>query len=291
MSLEQSTVFFSDLLNIDHTYIDELGMIRGGSFLHSITVSRPINTTGLSLSALKKSILHHLTDTFGSLGFTDRLYVPRLSRRFCFRKNVFEYDSPFVHIKTDCDRVKMIGCKYGELEMANEIQAYLNSCLEYLEINSLYVKNKLKFHSAFDEEENATPPYFFSKVVVDDCGINGSRSFIQLLHEKPASGPIASLAREIVSDINNSIFIKESGLKSYEYSKIVGAVFESDVGEGTEITLFDEGTENVTILPETSAEHIAHFVAEKYKDKLEEFEILGLAVSNGLTDGAIQVLC
>lgn len=315
-----SSIFFNEPTVIDHSYIDEIGRIVGGSVNPSFTVTGAVSSDEnvvLDFSSGKKRIKDAIDDNDN--GFDHKCWIVR---------GISQIRS--ITVTDQTDDLTMLSWSWltsaadGDVKLTvttpqitivapkNAFRFVANS----QDGNSIYSSN---IHTAITKEMtewlNSELPEFTFDVEMRIAPVpstiqehqlfryvhglkrssswgcqniaHGHLSYIDV--EAPNADLKNQILMSIAKDLDNTIFINSENLTQNEHFTTIE--YESQV-RGTFMMWLNRMTQHkyVVLETETTIEHIIEYVAAKYSTQLQLISATKLYVSEGLSKGAVLEL-
>lgn len=302
--MKTATMFMSQLTILDHAYIDDVGVIVGGSFNPDFIVAGdvdPVEQVVVDFSTVKKD-LKRIIDAKED-GFDHKLwFIEGFSQGF-FEE--YEDDAgPRVRITTQAtfldiprDALKVFEADeyttgaIGTV-IAEHVEVEMRKLYPNIRITCL---NNIKAHTpTLDPEDLVSADvdlFTYSHGLKDSTswGCNniahGHLSYVQISPVTPSS---LHLQGVIAAALDGVVFINKENVVSKDDSSIT---LNYTTGRGKFYARYNLDTNYVRVLDtETTIEHIVEYVKDLYLKELKEVGTKFLFVSEGLSKGAVTVL-
>ena len=292
--MKTAEMFLSELTIVDHAYIDNNGMIVGGSFNPTFYISGNVDETEhvvVDFSTIKKDIKSIIDDK--KIGFDHKLWVIDGYSHY-FSKEVSAdnviIETPTTLINMPITAIKEFECPhYGTNAIGDEFAKLIESELrkKYGESIKVTCVNTVTPHIPIRAGTNVS---YFSYVhgLKDSTSwgcqniSHGHLSFIQF---DTKDTDAFALQEQIAFELDNTIFINEKNIITDTYDILtIGYTTERGYFNVT----YDKTEYKLTVLPtETTIEHLVDYVYNKYNSELAKYNIKTIFVSEGLSKGAM----
>lgn len=296
----KSTMFLSNITAVDHAYIDNRGMIMGGSVNPTMRVSGEIDEAEkvvVDFSTVKKDIKHIIDAKYSGFdhklwiieGYSECVVVEDGSRNL-------KVETPYLIISAPRDAFKIISTVFNG--------DYLNSVAEQMqheliaELNMMHPKSNIMVDLEFDTSfwGNAlmnTPmiPFRYTHGLKGSTSwgcqniAHGHLSYLAATTSKPVETEM--LLQSIAADIDGTIFVWNENIVSAN-DNMIQVSYETDRGS-FDMKIANEYAESsvIGVNTETTVEFLAEAIANQYRDSLREAGVSELFVSEGLNKGAV----
>ena len=309
----RSSLFFSQPTVIDHAYIDNFGMIIGGSFNPHFVVTGEVDDVEnvvVDFSTLKKQLKAYIDDQHS--GFDHKLWVIQgWSKLDIFERKVTDWTdddrysivTPYVDLDVPANAVRVLtrATDYSPDEIGADLCRYLK-----IRLNQGYpgVDLDVEVHMArtpqlFDQVDsglktcNAQFSYVHGLKDSTSWGCqnnsHGHLSFIQLFYDKHApDAPVYGLCADIASYLDRTVFINEANVT--HAGDIGVAISYTTIDRGMFKALYSKDVKLVVLPSETTIEFLVEHVLSLFKEQLQEAGVKRLYLSEGLSKGALANL-
>lgn len=312
----RSSIFLSNVTVIDHAYVNEKGLIVGGSFNPTFIVAGEVDDKEkvvVDFSTIKHDIKAIIDDR--ETGLDHKLWIGQFSRVNSVEANVEEGTttiqtdtfvttmptSAFAFLGTLGIRDSGETCEeYSTKVVGKIIEEMVLRGLEkkYPDVKiSVRVVNTENLGLCFD----GTPAVKFRYVhgLKDSTSYgcqnicHGHSSYVQIgfsaqNNERSTmlNHSITLLRSMIAEDLDNTIFVNEENVISNS-DEFLEIGYTTDQ-RGTFVAVYDKSFYKIVILEtETTVEYLAEYVLTTYRRALQDVGALRLAVSEGLNKGAV----
>jgi 6-pyruvoyl-tetrahydropterin synthase len=283
MTQVTSTMFLCDTTNVDHAYIDDTGMVVGGSYRPKFLVEGNVDADEnvvIDFSAVKKSIKASIDDP--ETGFDHKLWwIEGYSAgEIKVDQGRVKIETPKVTVIGPSNIVRVVGAD------EDVIGAYVQHQLS-VKYPDVDVNVHTTLTTTFDTPPQMnTDAHQFRYV----HGLKKSTSFgCQNIGHGHLSYLGASTTNKLASDLvlariaamlDGTVFAWSDNVAD------VGSTIEYDSNRGhMKMDLVDE--EHLIVLDtETTVEHLAEWIASQWHDDLVKAGVYELYVSEGLSKGA-----
>lgn len=304
MSNNTSSLFLSELSIVDHAYINNEGIVVGGSFNPSFLVTGemdPIEQVVVDFSTIKKDIKAAIDHK--DIGFDHKLWF------------IDGYSAGTIAIS---DKAVVITTQYTTLNLPLNAVKYVqndqvrdyNTPTIGIAFAELVQDELAKKYPAIDitveciNTENAhfsiSPAYYPAEFFTYSHGLkdstswgcqniaHGHLSFLQLETELSSSEASRELCTSIAQDISSALFVNPTNIKTNDD---VTLVLEYETPRGLFQAAYAKSVYNIHILEtETTVEHLVAWVASTYKDQLSAAGVTRVWMSEGLSKGSFITL-
>lgn len=288
----QSSMFLGDTTNIDHAYIDENGVVVGGSYRPKFFVTGdidPVENVVVDFSTIKKTLKAIIDDKVS--GYDHKLWwINGVSEgEISFVEDQVHIITPYVNITGPKDIVKLIDGDVDEY-FVKELTVLLNQ--KYPNVN-ITIENTMT--TTFDLMPHVNSDAFRFRYV------HGLKESTSWGCQNIAHGHLSYIAAEttnelatnmllagIASTLDGSVFVWHDNITGHDQDGSMVTV-EYTSGRGhMKMEVHDSLV--VPIETETTVEHLVEFVAAEYGEMLRNAGVTRLHVSEGLSKGACVTL-
>jgi 6-pyruvoyl-tetrahydropterin synthase len=319
--MKTASMFLSELTVVDHAYIDDAGVVRGGSFHPSFLVSGPVDEVEkvvVDFSTVKKELKGLLDDD--QQGFDHKLWLIEGTSKVTFKvygegaETSDDYQTPHARsndprrvrltmptgtLDLPLDAVKLIA-KQGPTayNLANAgvwFEQYLNKRLPATHPGvSVVCRNSTAKH-VYDPSGGAISDFRYVHGLKDSTSwgcqniAHGHLSFLQLIGAKPDDeAQLKKLSGLIAQELQDAVFVRQENILADKNGTL-------QLGYGCERGKFsydlDKSGNRIVILPtETTIEFLTDYVRQRWNKELAQAGCRWLFVSEGLTKGAASDL-
>ncbi len=272
-----NTIFFNDITCLDHAWIDELGRLRGGSFMVSVNVSSPTldpnDSTVVDFSSGKKLMKAAIDDMDG--GYDHKLWwIPGVSRgELSINENFIAVNTPAVQMILPLTALKVFTQAKSYEDVNQELDQFLNSRLP-----------DFKFQTFLSQTTNVPNVSYFRyahglKTSTKSIGCqniaHGHLSWISMPDD-----PI--LQEDIALEMNETYWVWRENV-IVENDQYITLSYDTPQRGYFELTLNKAMMKVQVIETESTIEYISQFVKNKYlQSQANTFWI-----SEGLQKGAV----
>lgn len=300
MSNITSSLFLSELSIVDHAYINNEGMVVGGSFNPSFLVTGeidPVEQVVVDFSTIKKDIKAAIDHK--EIGFDHKLwFIDGYSAgEIVISNNIVNITTPYTTLVLPLNAVKYV--------QNNQVRDYntLTVGLAFAELVQEELTNKYPNINITVEcinTENAhfsiSPAQFPAEFFTYSHGLkdstswgcqniaHGHLSFLQLETATSATESSQALCATIAQDISSALFVNPTNIKTDDDTTLV---LEYETPRGLFHAAYAKSVYNIHILEtETTVEHLVAWVASTYKVQLAANGVKRVWMSEGLSKGS-----
>lgn len=288
MAAQGSSLFLADTTNIDHAYIDDRGMIVGGSYRPKFIVTGkvdPVENVVVDFSTIKKSLKAIIDDK--DEGYDHKLwwYSGWSKGDIVISGDRVVIETPFLRIETPRNAVTIISPEDG-------FEEYLiRKARDIYPDVDLSIATEMT--QTFDEMPQFTTGAHSFRYVhglkdstswgCQNIG-HGHLSYIAARTNGDVGTIIASerVLSRIADEVNDTIFVWRDNLVDD------GIVYECSRGRMS--MMFKQDVKHVVLDTETTVEHLVDYIADTYRDDLIKAGVEELFVSEGLSKGACVII-
>lgn len=318
-----SSIFFNEPTVIDHSFIDEVGRIVGGSVNPSFTVTGAVTSDEnvvLDFSSGKKRIKDAIDDNEN--GFDHKCWIVRgISQIRSITIVGEEAGAPMiswswltsardgdVKLTVTTPQITIVAPKNAFRFVANAAEDGSQAGIYSVNIHTAITREMTDWLNSqlpefsFDVEMRIAPVpsrigehqlfrYVHGLKRSSSWGCqniaHGHLSYIDI--EAPNVDLKNQILMSIAKDLDNTIFINSENLSQDEHFTVIE--YESQA-RGSFMMWFNRMTQHkyVVLETETTIEHIIEYVAAKYSTQLKLISATKLYVSEGLSKGAVLEL-
>lgn len=284
----QSSMFLADTTNIDHAYIDDTGMIRGGSYRPKFIVTGkvdPVENVVVDFSTVKKSIKAIIDDK--EEGYDHKLwwYVGWSKGELKIEDGRVLIDTPFVTIDVPRNAVTIISPEEGfdEYLIRKARQIYPDVDLNIETIQTTTFDTMPQITSSLHHFRYVHGLKDSTSWGCQNIG-HGHLSYLAATTADDVDTLIRSdeLLAEIAAELNDTVFIWADNLVDDTISYVCA--------RGPMTMTLKEGVKRAILYTETTVEHLVDYVADRYRERLLEVGVTQLFVSEGLSKGACKIM-
>lgn len=311
-----SQLFLTHVSCVDHGYIDNTGCVVGGSFHPNFIIGGtpdPIEKVVVDFSTVKKDVKAaidlHTNDSIEN-GFDHKLWVIEgYSLISGISQDVGDDGityvlivTPAITLKLPVDAVKMIrlieNCvpDYGLVYIGEAFRSHVYKHLEmkYPKIGlTVECDNTVDPHLPLKGQQFRYFNYVHGLKDSTSYGCqnvaHGHESFFQLNVDGPEhNNRLTQLYNLIADDLNGTVFVREENITN-RTDKHLTLLYRTGRGEFTMV--LDTNSHKVVVLPtETTVEFLSHYVVQKFKNLLQDENVISVYVSEGLSKGSIELV-
>lgn len=277
-----SSMFLADTTNIDHAYIDEQGMIVGGSYRPKFVVTGtvdPVENVVVDFSTIKKTLKATIDDQ--DAGFDHKLWwIVGKS------KGVLEVNGDRISITTDHVQIQAPAnaIRIIESSVETELTNYLlaKTAQVYPDVN-ICIATDLTVDLDVMPQINSTPHLFryvhglkeSTSWGCQNIG-HGHLSYIAATTTNPLMTNM--LLAQIAQELDNTVFAWNQNVSD--------RTIDYTCGRGHMSMKLSADVKLVVLNTETTVEHLVDYVDATYKQELIDAGVVSLFVSEGLSKGA-----
>lgn len=314
--MDQATMFLCDVSVVDHAYIDNRGLVIGGSFHPSFLVSGnidPEEKVVVDFSTIKKQLKKEIDDDAVGFdhkcwiieGYSDIVSMAIDGKEVTFAElnapddgNGIYWDETINIITSACSFVAprsafkfiqtqhMVNPVYSTEHAGQFMEEYLNKYFNQYGI-TVKCKNSERVHHYRTGVAMSTFRYTHGLKDSTSWGCqnlaHGHYSFIELnayFEEEEDQ----SLTQSIADHLDNAVFINRENIVN-ECDKFIEIEYTSERGHFW--AQYCKGANKIIVLDtETTVEYLIEYVATEFKEDLNRLCISELFVSEGLSKGA-----
>lgn len=308
----RSSMFLADVTVIDLAYISHTGSIVGSSVSPKFIVSGEVTgdeSVVVDFSKIKKKIKALIDDN--DSGYDHKLWLFSNSNVKPYDVSLLNTNKGMARIKTShldltlpVDSLRVIDSPCSNMLEAGvldstvevDIESYLTSSLSK-EYPGIQVQCKLSFDGASMDTGTQGAEWFRYVHGLKDssswgCQNNshGHLSYMQLLNSSIDWAHVDHpLLRRIASQFNGSVFINKENVIANNESEVRIEYTSRD--RGVFIASYDKRKIKTCVIPtETTIEYLVEHIKKEWWDELKNCGATHLAVSEGLTKGAVTEL-
>lgn len=300
-----SQLFLSDMTVVDHAYVDNQGIVVGGSFNPSFLVEGkvdPVENVVVDFSRIKKDI-KNIVDA-NEDGFDHKLwFIPGWSKGTI--EVTLDGNCHIVTTTTDLvmpqNAVKVVEgiSEYSTnligVAMGNFVTAKLQILYPQVDI-SVECINSTKQHQPDNIPSGALFRYVHGLKNSSSWGCqnhsHGHLSFLRLLAEKPSysettkyeTTAVLSLQSTIAHALDNTLFVFKDNITS-DTSSVLTIGYTTE--RGTFLAQYSKADYKIVVLEtETTVEHLVEYVKTQFAQELKQAKVAYILMSEGLSKGA-----
>lgn len=299
-----ASIFLSQLTILDHAYIDDRGIVVGGSFNPDFIVSGdvdPVEQVVVDFSTVKKDLKGFIDDKED--GFDHKLWFIYGVSKGITTEYVDEsgpriiISTPSTTLDIPRNAVKMFMAKdYSEETIGEVLSQELTTKMRHLyptvRVNCL---NTTIAHTPTipngTGESLPVALFTYSHGLKDSTswGCNniahGHLSYVTIA---PVSEKSIRLQEKIALALDGVVFVNKDNVVYHDEETIA---LEYTTSRGRFYARYDYAANHIKVLDtETTIEHLVDFVKEQYSDELVEVGAKMLFVSEGLSKGAMVAI-
>lgn len=300
-----STMYLSSVTVVDHAFINQEGKVQGGSYNPTFVVSGsvdPVENVVVDFSTVKKDIKKIIDDR--ETGFDHKLWIinsgtdERFSDCFVFENapGRVKVMSSSVELDVPANAICFIPLEGRTLEQY--WSDYMTEKLGAVH-PGVNIKVTVKLETTMTGLDNECEDFMFTYVhgLRDStswgCQNNshGHLSYMQLLDENMRThaqkkAEYCNLMRRMCDEFDGSVFIRRENV-TLDTDEVVTCVYTS-TDRGTWRAAYNKRNLKTIVLDtETTIEHLVAHIAQSFKTELTSTGGRYLAVSEGLTKGAL----
>lgn len=303
---QRSSLFLNDVTIIDHAYMDEKGIIRGGTYRPEFIITGEVigdEQVVVDFSALKKQVKAIIDDKHQ--GFDHKLIVPRAHFQDVTKvvgTDNFEINNHYGKVQLPQDAIRFIDVEHVTTNsFAAELAKYVQNQLRMVHYPDLNIQVYCELNNTPTLLSDGNDVFRCYRMFHYTHGLknsssygcqniaHGHRSFVQPLFRGGASEFDAELVKAafdaVQEDVDHAVFIFRENLLS-EDDRWVRIRYTTE--RGTFFAVYDRTVYNIHILDtETTIEHLVDYVAARHGEKFKAAGFHALAVSEGLTKGSV----
>lgn len=302
--MTQATMFLSQLTILDHAYIDECGVVVGGSFNPDFLVGGdvdPIEQVVVDFSTVKKDLKGIIDHK--EIGFDHKLWFIEGYSQGHYEEYINDLEQPRIRITTmatylDVPRnavtifaateysIDSIGTVLGEFVEAEMRKKYPTVRITCFNNTKAHTPTLNTFGPA---GEVALFTYSHGLKDSTSWGCNniahGHLSYVQIHPQTPES---VELQDKIAKNLDGVVFVNRSNVTSEDETQIT---LEYTTGRGLFMARYKKGPNYLIVLDtETTIEHLVEYVRETNEGELRKVGARFLFVSEGLSKGAVAAM-
>jgi 6-pyruvoyl-tetrahydropterin synthase len=282
----KSTIFFRNFTNLDHGYIDDKGMIHGGSLLLScyMTGTPTLDeSVVLDFSMGKKQLKQIVDDRYTGLDHKLLLFK---DSNYEIEHYVDEFEIDRVKLKTPCIEADFPKDAIQEIENYGAIELLINQ-----EMTKLYPDFDLtcKIEMSTQGYTNLNAKYFnYSHGLKSStsfgckCAAHGHLSFVEVFANCQGIDIYNTrLAEEIADHMNDAVFVYNMNITGQTNETLTIAYETPERGKMS--IMYCKPQKIIVLNTETTIEYIIEYIKTTYAQQLRGKT---LRISEGLQKGA-----
>ena len=291
--MQISSMFLRNVTCIDHAYIDDVGMIVGGSYHQDLLVSGevdPVEQVVVDFSSVKKQIKQIIDDK--ETGFDHKLWIFEVKSKcnYFINGDRISINTPFFKLDLPLNAVKIISVSgYTTLPFLYHVETQMAKELE-LGLSELNAPNKitveLKLHEETFGKDHITFTYFHGLRNSTSWGCNnvahGHTSFAEVYDDL---GCRLNEIEDMIADyINGAMFVFKDNL-------VGDSTIQYTTSRGLFRLVFEPNSvKHIIMDKETTIENIVDFVVSKLGISIGFHGIKRIMISEGLQKGAMRLI-
>lgn len=319
-----ATMFLSELTIVDHAYLNNEGVIIGGSFNPSFRVSGnvdPVENVVVDFSTIKKQLKLFVDDN--TFGFDHKLWIVNGSSNVTSfemgdqivsaedlmdvtetkAKSLITVITPMCKLAIPRDAIKLIGYthpiknpEYNVINAGEWMGQYLNDCFDgFVKVEC---KNTENAHTYCDQTTNPIEFFRYDHGLKSSTSLgcqnpcHGHLSFLQLECDASLECQTKVLKR-ITAELDGVTFINRDNVVklsddsvSIKYNACTRGLMKATY----KLSIGKYGAKFIILNTETTAEHLVDYVADRFCDDLKGIGATGLYLSEGLSKGTFKVI-
>jgi 6-pyruvoyl-tetrahydropterin synthase len=306
--MSKATMFLNQISVVDHAYINDEGVVVGGSFNPDFIVSGeidPVEQVVIDFSTVKKDIKHYIDHK--ESGFDHKLWFIVGYSKGSIEERIDYKGSPYFRIKTpafDADvpvnAVKIFTATEYSLESIGQaFTDYLQVTMQtkyptiQIECNNTtiaHINNSVRSANNGILPTVVSEPSYFTYVhgLKDSTSWgcqNNSHGHLSFLQLEPVNTKTILFQQQIANILDGVVFLKEENIVSH-IGNWIGIDYTTE--RGRFVARYDTSKIKVVVLQtETTIEHLVAHIADTFKDVFEEFGVSRIYMSEGLSKGAV----
>jgi hypothetical protein len=281
MMTTQSSLFLGDTTNVDFAYIDDSGMIRGGSVRPKFIVTGkvdPVENVVVDFSTIKKSLKAAIDDK--EEGYDHKLwwYADHSGGDLTITDGRVVIDTPYVRIEIPRNALTLITPDEGFQEYVTRKarEAYPN----------VDVSIDTKMTTTFDlmpQMTSSAHPFRYVHGLREStswgCQNIGHGHLSYLAADATGhTAEVDDVLSQIATEIHDTVFVWADNFKD--------DTITYTCSRGPMSMTLKEGVKRAVLDTETTVEHLVDYVANTYRERLLSVGVTSLFVSEGLSKGA-----
>lgn len=294
--MNRATLFLNDLTCLDHAFINDRGNIIGGSYMVGVELTGevdPVEEVVVDFSTIKKALKEAIDDK--EKGFDHKLWIRCYDTGVKLGDTYVEYTSSSVRLRVPKNAVRFL--RYSPDRISEDLAIYLQEVVDekYPSVK-VVIENVTLTHRyavpAFHPTDNHHKPMLSFNYThglrnstswgCQSLG-HGHHSFIDFA-PKNGRDSYFLLCSDMELFLENAVFIDEDNIFKNTEDEIT---ISYETARGTFSATYNKHLNNVIVLPvETTVEHLAEFIGQKFEEHLKDYGIERLYVSEGLQKGS-----
>lgn len=300
----KKTMFLNNVTAIDHAYIDDRGLVIGGSFTPKMLVAGKVDekeNVVVDFSGVKKSLKAIIDAKYS--GFDHKLWIIEGWSECTWIKKPdlsVVVTTPYMTIEAPADAFKFVRSdkKYAD------VTPYISSSMDHIErelneeMKMIYPKVDLEIGVVFEEEFTGAMsmntdkvPFRYVHGLKDSSSwgcqniAHGHYSYLAAAARDTFSANL--LLRKIASVLDGKMFIWRDNV-NYKPEGGLDVTYETERGFFKISTSKDYELYHTIVIPtETTVEHLADYIEQRWHAELTKCGVYALFVSEGLNKGAV----